>query len=417
MSRDRDETAGRGGTRGRDESRNSSGDRARDEQVPIQRGPNPPRPADSTSSADSRLGSLLGPIGSLFGPRWAVARRELGSLRSEKTIVLALAIQLVIAGFSSFLVVGLVSLYDPGSAEGYGAEIVIVGEGAEDVQQLRALADERDGLEPTVAGSSDEAIQAFDDGRFEAVLEVSRDAEDRLVVGVTAADDGLETTLLVVQLQDLLEALEHEERVANVDSLEEPPLTVPTEGNASPYVAFTYTVLVPLLLFLPVFISGSIVVDSLIEERSRGTLELLRVSPLSLVDIADAKLLSIAALAPLQAAAWLVLLAVNGTGIASPTALIVLVSALALLVTAAGTGVAFVAPDRRQAQIGYSVGIVAALVVATLLPEHPANTVAKFAIGSPTATAWLSLAGYCLVAVVVFIGVRSAIARLDADSL
>ncbi|WP_440769217.1 ABC transporter permease [Natronorubrum sp. DTA28] len=411
MPRDRDRRNGRNGVR------DSSDERARDGSTPVQRGPNPPRPADSTPSADSRLGSLLGPIGSLFGPRWAVARRELGSLRSEKTIVLALAIQLVIAGFSSFLVVGLVSLYDPGSTEGYGAEIVIVGEDADDVQQLRALADQRDGLEPTVAGDRDEAIQAFDDGQFEAVLEVTRDAEDRLVVGVTAADDGLETTLLVVQLQDLLEALEHEVRVANVDALDAPPLTVPAETDASPYVEFTYTVLVPLLLFLPVFISGSIVVDSLIEERSRGTLELLRVSPLSLVDIADAKLLTIAALAPLQAAAWLVLLAFNGTGIASPTALVVLVAALALLVTAVGTGIALVAPDRRQAQIGYSVGIVAALVVATLLPEHPANTVAKFAIGSPTATTWLSLAGYCLIALVVFLGVRSAIARLDADSL
>ncbi|SDK24944.1 ABC transporter permease [Natronorubrum texcoconense] len=411
MSRDRDRRSGRNGVR------DSSDERPRDEQVPVQRGPNPPRPADNTSSADSRLGSLFGPIDSLFGPRWAVARRELGSLRSEKTIVLALAIQLVIAGFSSFLVVGLVSLYDPGSAEGYGAEIVIAGQDAEDVQQLRALADERDGLEPTVAGDRDEAIQAFDDGQFEAVLEVTRDAEDRLVVGVTAADDGLETTLLVVQLQELLESLEHEERVANADALEEPPLTVPTEGDASPYVEFTYTVLVPLLLFLPVFISGSIVVDSLIEERSRGTLELLRVSPLSLVDIADVKLLTIAALAPLQAAAWLVLLAVNGTGIALPAALVVFVSALALLVTGVGTAIALVAPDRRQAQIGYSVGIVAALVIATLLPEHPANTVAKLAIGSPTATTWLSLAGYCLVAVVVFLGIRSAITRLDTDSL
>lgn len=331
--------------------------------------------------------------------------------------MLALAIQLVIAGFSSFLVVGLVSLYDPVTADGYGAEIAIVGDDTDDVRQLRALADERDGLEPTVVGDGDEAVRAFDDGRFDAVLEVRSDADGRLHVSVTAADDGLQTTLLVTQLQAFLEALEHDERVANAEYLEEPPLTVPEEIEASPYVEFTYTVLVPLLSFLPVFISGSIVVDSLIEERSRGTLELLRVSPLSLVDIADAKLLAIAALAPLQAVAWLVLLAYNGTAIASPTALVVLVAALALLVTAAGAGVALVAPDRRQAQIGYSVGIVGALVIATLLPEHPANTVAKFAIGSPTATTWLSLAGYCLLAIAVFVGVRTGIARFDTDSL
>ena len=47
--------------------------------------------------------------------RRAIARRELASLSREKTIVLALVIQLCIAGFSSFLVVGLPVLYDPGA--------------------------------------------------------------------------------------------------------------------------------------------------------------------------------------------------------------------------------------------------------------------------------------------------------------
>ena len=331
--------------------------------------------------------------------------------------MLALAIQLVIAGFSSFLVVGLVSLYDPGSVDEYGNRIAVTGDDDETVRRLATLADEQSGLEAMIVRSRADAMTAFDDGEVAAVLEVSGTDDGRLVVDATVPDGGLETTLVIVQLQELLETLEHEERIANADSLEEPPLSVPEEVEASPYVEFTYTILVPLLLFLPVFISGSIVVDSLIEERSRGTLELLRVSPLSLVDVADAKLLTIALLAPLQAAAWLALLAANGTVIAAPTSLIVLVAALSLAVTAAGAGVALVAPDRRQAQLAYSGGIVAALVLATLLPEHPANTVAKFAIGSATATTWLSVATYCLVAVGVYLAVRTGITRLNTDSL
>jgi len=45
--------------------------------------------------------------------RLTIAGRELSGLRAEKTILLAIAIQLFIAAFSSFLVVGLVSMYDP----------------------------------------------------------------------------------------------------------------------------------------------------------------------------------------------------------------------------------------------------------------------------------------------------------------
>ncbi|ELY62032.1 ABC transporter permease [Natronolimnohabitans innermongolicus] len=394
-------------SRDRDRTRDSDGAPSSDggESTPVQRGPNPPTPTESDGGRSSP-----------FGPRWAIVRRELRSLRSEKTIVLALAIQLVIAGFSSFLVVGLVSLYDPSSVDGQGYEVAITGTDEETVERLAALADERDGIQPRLA-DGDGASEAFDRGEVAALLEVTETPDGRLAVDASVPDEGLETTLLVVQLQEVLETLEHDERVANADSLETQPLPTPEEVEASPYVEFTYTILVPLLVFLPVFISGSIVVDSLIEERSRGTLELLRVSPLSVLDVVDAKLLSIAALAPLQVIAWLALLSVNGTGIAEPTALIALTAALALLITTAGAGIALLAPDRRQAQLSYSVGIVGLLVVAALLPEHPANTVAKLAIGSPTTVTWLSLAGYCLLAAGAFLAVRAGLERRSADDL
>jgi len=60
--------------------------------------------------------------------RLTIAGRELSGLRAEKTILLAIAIQLFIAAFSSFLVVGLVSMmYDPGSLG--GAEVEVAGAG------------------------------------------------------------------------------------------------------------------------------------------------------------------------------------------------------------------------------------------------------------------------------------------------
>ncbi|SDQ98743.1 ABC transporter permease [Natronobacterium texcoconense] len=385
-------------SRERDSSRELSFDA--DEREP--RGPNPPKPTEESGRA------------SRFGPRWAVARRELQSLRSEKTIILAIAIQLFIAAFSSFLVVGFVSMYDPDGLGGYEIDVAVTGD---DREALEAAATQRDGLSTVYYDDPDAAHAAFDGGDVAAVLETARTDHDQLVVDVTAPEEGIETTLLVVQLRDTLEAVEHAERVGNVDRLDSAPISVPAEVDASPYVDFTYTILVPLLLFLPAFISGSIVVDSLSEERERGTLELLRVTPLSLTDIVDAKLVATAAIAPVQAVAWLALLAVNGTTVARPGVLIALVAALSLLVVGVGTVVALVAPDRRQAQLLYSVAIVGALVVATVLPEHPANTVAKFALGSATATSWLLVGLYCLLGVVAVFAVRATVGRVDPAEL
>ncbi|QLG50840.1 ABC transporter permease [Natrinema halophilum] len=368
------------------------------------RGPNPPARSDGGTESGS------------WRARWAVARRELGSLRSEKTIILALAIQLFIAAFSSFLVVGLVSLYDPGAVNNYQTAVAVTGE---DADTLLAVANERDGITAEHYGDRGAAYESFEAGGVSAVLDAHRNDDGRLSVRVTAPEEGIRTTLLVVQLRDTLEHVERVERERNAEAgrLERAPLPVPAEVGASPYVGFTYTVLLPLLCFLPVFISGSIVVDSLIEERQRGTLELLRVAPLSLADVVDAKLLTMAALAPVQAIAWFLLLTINGTSIAVPAALVVLVATLALLVVTVGVAVALVAPDRRQAQLVYSVATVGALVVSTVLPEHPANTVAKFAIGNPTRTTWGLLATYCLLAVGAFLAVRWSIGRLDPDSL
>ena len=48
-----------------------------------------------------------------------VAKKDFFGLASEKTILLAVLLQVFIALFSSFLMVGLTSMYDPAALSGY----------------------------------------------------------------------------------------------------------------------------------------------------------------------------------------------------------------------------------------------------------------------------------------------------------
>ena len=48
-----------------------------------------------------------------------IAKKEFRGLLNEKTILLAVLLQLFIALFSSFLMVGLTSMYDPSSLSKY----------------------------------------------------------------------------------------------------------------------------------------------------------------------------------------------------------------------------------------------------------------------------------------------------------
>jgi ABC-type Na+ efflux pump permease subunit len=344
----------------------------------------------------------------LADPRVAIARRELSVLRKEKTIVLALLIQLFIAAFSSFLVVGLVSLYDPGSVGGYTVETAVTGDASDD---LLAAVDDREGVSARSYPTQSAAMDAFEERRVDAVL-VATHADGRIAVRATVPDSNVRTTLAVVQIRDALRAFERAERTDRAASLDALPLELPPSASSSPYYGFTYTLLVPLLLFLPVFISGSITVDSITEEFERGTLELLRVAPLSLTDIVDGKVAAAAVLAPAQAALWVGLLGLNGTTVARPFVLLAVVASLSLLVVSLAAATALFAPDRRVAQLFYSTGVLVAFGGSTLLPVNPANTVARLAIGSAHRSDLLAVAGYVVVSVVAVAAVRRAVKRL-----
>ncbi|WP_396612709.1 ABC transporter permease [Haloferax sp. S1W] len=348
-------------------------------------------------------------------PRFDIARRELGSLRKEKTIVLALAIQLFVAAFSSFLVVGLVSLYDPG-ASNYQVDVAVTGGDEAVTDLLRAIATE-DGLVGRSYPSTGAAMAAFEERRADAVLEASTGEDGRIHVLAIAPDSGVETTAVVVRVRDALRQLERSERAERSNYLSTTPLTVPPAANSSPYFDFTYTVLVPLLLFLPVFISGSLVVDSLTEEIERGTLELLRVAPVSFSAVVDGKVLAAGGLAPIQGIAWMVLLQLNGTGVDNLPWLFGMVAGLAAIVVTLGATVALSAPDRRLAQLLYSLGVLLVFAGTSLLPLSPANTAARLAIGTAGVSAKAAVFGLVVVGVVALVGLRMVVEQVDPNEL
>ena len=61
-----------------------------------------------------------------------IVKKEMKSLLFEKTLILAIIVQLLIASFSSLIVIGLASFFDPSSLSNYDtprANVGIVGQG------------------------------------------------------------------------------------------------------------------------------------------------------------------------------------------------------------------------------------------------------------------------------------------------
>lgn len=336
----------------------------------------------------------------------------MASLRAEKTVLLAVAVQLAVAALSSFLFVGLVALYAPGGAAGAGV-VVDVGVTGTASGTVAPVVAEGESRVVTRYPNRSRALAAFQRGTVDAVLVGTARPDGGVAVEAVAPDGDFRTTLVVVQLRDALAALERTLRDRYADRLVRQPVPTPPagEGGGSPFFGFAYTVLVPLLVLLPAFISGSVVVDSLTEELERGTLELLRVAPVSPGAVVDGKALAAVGIAPLEAVAWLALLAGNGTTVAHPLALVVVVTALALLFAGLGAGLAVGLADRRSGQLLYSLGSLGIVGAATLLPQGPVNAVARLAVGSPDRLTWVVVGGLCLAAVLAYLAGRRVAVR------
>lgn len=355
-------------------------------------------------------------------PRWTIARRDISSLSREKTIILALLIQLFIAGFSSFLVVGLSSPYDPGSVDG---EIVNVGATGESAALVNDISiDTSAGLVVSTYDQRDDAIADFANERLDAVITarpVPTEQGHRIDVDVIVPEEDIQTTPVVVSIRELLMNLESHERGVRAGYLDVTPVEVPTDGDGSgdttQFFGFAYTILIPILLFLPPFISGSLVVDSVTEEIERGTLELLRTSPAGLVDIIDGKAFGMVTLAPLQAVLWIILLHLNGIPIGNPIPLLVLVTAVTIIAVTVGVVLAMLTGQRRRAQFIYSMLMILLFGAAAILPEHPISTVVKLSVDSATLSTFAHVALLVLFATAAYILLRQYVAQVDPETL
>lgn len=316
------------------------------------------------------------------------------------------------AAFSSVLFVGLVSLYAAGGTAGTGV-VVDVGVTGNATDEIAPVVAEDSSRTVSRFENRSMALDAFGEGGVDAVLVGTERPAGNITVEAIAPDGDFRTTLVVVQLREALASLERSLRDRYADRLVRKPVQMPEAVGGSPFFGFAYTILVPLLVLMPAFISGSVIVDSITEELDRGTLELLRVAPVSAGEIIDGKALAATIIAPLQGVAWLLLLAANGTIVARPVVLLLILTALAMAFVAVGAAIAVTVRERRNAQFLYSMATLGIIALGTLLPEGPVNVLAKFAIGSLTDGSWLLSAALVLAAILGYTLAR----RLAADGI
>ncbi|QLC51036.1 ABC transporter permease [Methanolobus zinderi] len=348
-----------------------------------------------------------------------IARKEFSELMHEKTFILSVLIQLFIASFSTFLVIGLTSFYDPtamGDMELQGTKIAVVG--TDDNELYNLLQESK--LNTKLYSDLTPAYTDFYERRMDAIIIIPSgppQGEDILNVEIYLPKSEIKSTLISMQLKEPLEQFEQQVRDIRTQRLSGySPIDVNIIkrgiNTSSTYFEFVYVALLPLLVFTPAFISGGLIIDFITEEYERKTMELLLASPASLLDIVSGKVLLATAIVPLQSFAWMLLLRLNWIRISNFFEILLVVTIIGLILVLLSSSIALTFKDRGVSQLLYSMILIFLFMVSYLFTNSPLNLVTRLSIesiGSMESGIWILI--YSLVAAGLYVLMRATVSK------
>jgi ABC-2 type transport system permease protein len=324
-----------------------------------------------------------------------IAKKEFRGLFNERTILLAVLLQLFIAMFSSFLMVGLTSMYDPSSLSKYSRykyNIAYAGNDSAVLDYLQTSPDFR--VYPMDLSTG---VAALKERKLSAVIYVpdtSPSADEPVKITLYTLTNDLQSAIVDVKLKDIFLKYEKDLRQIRIDRLSEQPLPVqiPKTSGGGDFYEFVYGLLIPLLVFMPAIIASALVIDLITEEYQHETLETLISTPITFSEMVWGKVLACELLVPIQAGAWLLLLMVNGIAIQNAGLILLQVVVTSLILILLGALTALHYRERTAAQFIFSTALVVVILFVLALPSNPLNLLTRLAVGTAGPEQWLVLA-------------------------
>lgn len=324
-----------------------------------------------------------------------ITKKELSGLYAEKTIVFAILLQLFIALFSSFLMVGLTTMYDPDALSEYRGVSYGIGYVGDDNGLYQSINERNDLVAYRM--NLDSAIASLKERQLSAVVYVPpipEDDEGPVLVTLYTLQNDLQSAIVEVKMKEAFFVYEEELRAMRSDRLIMEPITLdfPDTGGRSTYFEFVFGLLIPLLVFMPAIISAALVIDLITEEYQSGTLLTLLATTVTYAEMLTGKIAACILIVPIQSAAWLALLAANGIVVSNPLAILLHVIAGSMILILIGALCAIHYRERTSAQFVFSTAVVVIILAAMSLPYNPLNIIVLLSVDMIGPAHWAILA-------------------------
>jgi ABC-2 type transport system permease protein len=147
-----------------------------------------------------------------------------------------------------------------------------------------------------------------------------------------------------------------------------PGVTQTTSGESLP-LQIIRKVMLAVLLFLPLFLFGNLIIDSLVGEKERKTGEILVASPLTSADIIVGKSMAVVMIMALQVGMWILILLAAGFSLKNPGFVYLIVVLTAIPLVGLTTIIAVYSKNYKEAGIGLTFAyiLISGLLIVPLL--------------------------------------------------
>jgi ABC-2 type transport system permease protein len=317
-------------------------------------------------------------------PFWAIVKRELWTVIRDRTIAISILIQFFIASFSSGLFLGMLQLYDVDTILRYSGGAIRIGVVSASENQLATFITKH-GMTVVPFETLEDAEVGFYNGKAIAIVDVPQNIDSITEIKIYLPESNTISSIVRMVIQEPLKEYENYLRIQRGVDIRYTDL----QGEPSISFEFIYSVLLPMLMFFPAFVAGSLSIDSLTEEFENDTMETLLSAPLTVNGMIEAKVLSVVILAAAQCSVWLVLLKLNGIAIQNTIWIFLLALIVAGITSISAALAAVLLRDRERSQFIYALMLLTAIALSNLLNISPITTLSRLAIGDYYTNGWM----------------------------
>jgi len=253
----------------------------------------------------------------------------------------------------------------------------------------------------------EQAEAGFYKGETIAIIDAPEDADGITEVRIYLPESNTMSSIVRMVIQEPLKEYENYLRIQKGVDIRYTDL----QGEPSTSFEFVYSVLLPMLMFFPAFVAGSLAIDALTEEFENNTMDTLLSTPITVNGMINAKILSVVILAAAQCGIWLGLLKLNGIVIKNVIWVFLLALIVSGIISVSSALGAVLLRDRERSQFIYALMLLTTIAVSNILNVSPITILSRLAVGDFYTNGW-TVAVFAVFLAVLFLLLRKISRRI-----